>query len=132
MVILLLYTKYRRARRPPGVDTENANTTRAIGHGMQTENGLSNGATATDVEDSFRPFPLGDPPPYAPPFLPESNAVCNNGVTVIEVDEDFSALRPGPPPSYSSLDCERQQNVNDEHGQPPPSYDEAVRNSETP
>lgn len=52
-------------------------------------------------------------------------------VTVVEV-EDHSPLPPDGPPPYNSLQFESRQNgYEDPPEQPPPSYDEAVKNSGT-
>lgn len=101
-VISCLYHMCKRARKPPVLATQNAPTT-----------GATNTTHATDHE-----------------MRPSGNAVSNGGVVIAveEVNEVSPPLPPGAPPPYSSLEFERQQrNENDE--QPPPSYDEAVRNS---
>ncbi|KAL9955183.1 hypothetical protein ACROYT_G036470 [Oculina patagonica] len=126
VTLLILYHMCRK--KSPGVVTQNTGTTRATDHEMQQRNAVSNGAAVIEVQDdSLRPLPVGAPPPYTPPFLPEINAVYDNGGAVIEVNEDSSVLHPGAPPPYSSLELEGQQNVSDEPEQAPPSYDEAVR-----
>lgn len=52
--------------------------------------------------------------------------------TVVEV-EDETPLPPGAPPPYNSLAFNNRQNGNEDlPEQPPPSYDEAVRNAEVP
>lgn len=61
---------------------------------------------------------------------PTGNAVSNGGVVIAveEVNEVSPPLPPGAPPPYSTLEFEPQQR-NENEEQPPPSYDEAVKNS---
>ena len=107
-VISCLYHMCRRARKPRVPATHNAQpTTRPAA----TE--ASNTAYATGVEM-------------------QPGSAVSNGVTVIDVEENSPPLPPLPadaPPPYSSLEFRRQGNDNDEPEQPPPSYDDAIRNS---
>ena len=106
-VISCLYHMCKRARKPPVLETRNAQaTTRVVGEATNT-------TLATDHE-----------------MRPTGNNVSNGGIVIAveEVNEVSPPLPPGAPPPYSTLEFEsQQQNETDE--QPPPSYDEAVRNS---
>ena len=107
-VISCLCHMCKRARKPPVLATQNAQatTTRVAGEATNTTH-------ATDQE-----------------MRPTGNAVSNGGIVIAveEVNELSPPLPPGAPPPYSSLEFERQQR-NENEEQPPPSYDEAVRNS---
>jgi len=62
----------------------------------------------------------------------EMQPETTTNTTVVEV-EDETPLPPGAPPPYNSLAFNNRQNGNEDlPEQPPPSYDEAVRNAEVP
>lgn len=107
-VISCLYHMCKRSRKPPQLPTQNAPPT-----------GVAREATSTIHVTEHE-------------LQPGNNGVVN-GATVIgveEVNEDSPPLPRGAPPPYSSLDFERQQrNENGDPEQPPPTYDEAVKNS---
>lgn len=106
-VISCLYHVCKRSRKPPTLATQNAPPT-----------GVARNATNTtrSTEHELQPG-IGNA------------AVAATVVAVEEVNDDVP-LPPGAPPPYSSLEFERQQqHENGEPEQPPPSYDEAVRNS---
>ena len=105
-VISCLYHMCKRARKPPALATQNAQaTTRVTGE-------VTNTTHATDHE-----------------LRPTGNSVSNGGIVIAveEVNEISPPLPPGAPPPYSTLELTNDETENEE--QPPPSYDEAVRNS---
>lgn len=97
----------KRARKPPVLATQNAQATRGI---------LGEASTTTHSTDHE--------------MRRTENAVSNGGIVIAveEVNEVSPPLPPGAPPPYRTLEFERQQR-NENEEQPPPSYDEAVRNS---
>lgn len=112
-VLSCLYHMCKRARKPPNRApvTQNAQTTSgpSVNEATQVEmhsgSAFSHNNTVIDFEENSYL-----PPPPPPPSLPAD----------------------GPPP-YSSLELQSQGNhVNEPELPPPPSYEEAVRNSSMP
>lgn len=102
-LISCLYHMCKRARKPPVLATQNPQATR--GEASTTTHSTDHEMRRTE------------------------NAVSNGGIVIaVEVNEVSPPLPPGAPPPYSTLEFERQQR-NENEEQPPPSYDEAVRNS---
>lgn len=106
-VISCLYHMCKRARKPPVLATQNAQATR----GVLGEASITTHSTDHEMRRT-------------------ENAVSNGGIVIAveEVNEVSPPLPPGAPPPYRTLEFERQQR-NENEEQPPPSYDEAVKNS---
>ena len=99
-IVSCLYHLCKRARKPPVLAPRNGNVSAP-----------PTGVAVTRIEHEARP------------------ETSSTNVTMVRVEDD-SPLPPDGPPPYNSLQFESRQNRDEDlPEQPPPSYDEAVRNS---
>ena len=105
-IITITYYMCKRTRKPPNLPPRNVNL-----------NAPQTGAVRVIGNDLE--MQLG-------------NAAAATNITVVEVEND-APLPPDAPPPYNSLEFENGQNENRNFPeQPPPRYDEAVRNPAVP
>ena len=108
-IISCVYYACKRTRKPPNLPSRNVNApptgveaSRRNDHEMQAGNVGTTNLRVSDHAES-----------------------TNSTVVVVE---DETPLPPGAPPPYSSLQFEARQGSESLSDQPPPSYDEALRN----
>ena len=104
-IISCMYHLCKRARKPPNLPSRNVNL-----------NSPPTGVVRVEGNDHEM----------------QSGSAAATNSTVVEVEND-APLPPDAPPPYHSLEFESGQNGNRSFSeQPPPSYDEAVRNPAVP